>query len=228
MIKGQLYRGKETIQFQLPSGYDELTFRQLELINDVEDEMELFSRLTGLDLETVKKCRKEEVFYILDQLNELYAPEKAEQQAEFIESFELKGQKYYVDADFFSIPAGQWWDMKKFESELIEKPFEFLPRMLSIICRPKGEEYNHAKSTDRVELFRDLDVNTAFKIRGFFLSNLMQYLSDTNHSSRKTTRVKKLLQVSHKWLISLARYLPFLIWQKTKAFCRLCLAKRKK
>lgn len=228
MIKGQLYRGKETIPFELPEGYDELTLRQLELISDIEDEIEMFSVLAGIDLDTVKKCRKEEVFYILDQLNDLYAPEKAEQQAEFVESFELKGETYFVDADFFSIPAGQWWDMKKFESELIEKPFEFLPRMLSIVCRPKGEEYDHSKSADRVELFRDLDVNTAFKIRGFFLSNLMQYLSDTNHSSRKTTRVKKLLQGFRKWLTSSVRSLLFTIWQKIKAFCLRCLAKRKK
>lgn len=228
MITGNLYNGKEKIPFEIPEGYNELSVSQLSKISELEDDLEIFSALTDIPLDTVKKCRKEEVFYIVDQLNGLYDPSKLEESQEYLESFELEGTRYYVDKDIISIPAGQWWDMKKYEADLRDKPLEFIPRMLSILCRPKGEEYSHSKSSERLELFGKLDVETAFRIRGFFLHNLLKYLKDLNLYSKKTTRLRRLLQGIRSWLISSARFLLFTPLQRIRKFYLRCLGKGKR
>lgn len=228
MIKGHLYKGKTKIPFEIPEGYGELTIDQLTKIAELDDELEIFAALSGVEIETVKQCRKEEVAFIVDQLNDLYKPESLEESKQYIESFELNGTTYFVDKDIISIPAGQWWDIKKYEKDLADNPIEFIPRMLSILCRPKGEEYSHTKSSERLDEFRQLDVKTAFQIRGFFLTNLNRYLTDLNHSLKATTPIRKALRVFRSLATSSVHFLRSTLWQRIRMFCLRCLAKRKK
>lgn len=230
MIKGYLKHNSEKVHFKLPENYEELTIKQLHDISEDSDLLVIFSKLTGLDLDLIRKCDNKEVAYIVSQLTTLYDAEntKVEGLSEHVESFMLDGDEFFVDSDMLNIPAGQWWDIKKYESDLKDKPFEFLVRMLSIICRPKGEEYDHQKSSNRLDLFWGLDVMTAFKIRGFFLINLMQSLDDTNHFLKKSSLVKRLLRGIVLYLKNLGVYSRFLIWLKTNIYYLRYLVRRKR
>lgn len=230
MIKGYLKNKKDRIHFEIPENYDELTLRELHLISEDSDLLTIFSKLSGIDLETIKKCDSKEVAFVIAQLTDLYDKEnkRTENVDELVESFTLDEKEFFVDSDMLNIPAGQWWDIKKYESDLKDKPFEFLVRMLSIICRPKGEEYDHQKSSNRLDLFWGLDVMTAFKIRGFFLINLMQSLNDTNHFLKKSSLVKRLLRGIVLYLKNSAVYSRFLIWLKTNIYYLRYLVRRKR
>ena len=225
MIKGNI-NGQ---RFEIPENYKELTLGQLEKLSEVTNPLEQFSVLSGIDLDTLLKVKHGEVEYLLDQITELFSDaDELNELSDVVDSVTLRGVELVMDKDLLTIPAGQWFDLKKYESDLKDKPFEFIRRALSILMRPEGEEYDHAKCSERLDWFNDLDVITAFKVRGFFLTNLDKYLRDSNLYSQKTTHLKRLGRVIVKLVTSLGVYLRFIIWQKINQLFRLCLAKKKK
>lgn len=225
MIKGNINKQK----FELPESYEEMTLGQLEKLSEVEHPLEQFSVLSGIDMDVILKTKHGEVEFILSQLEEFFKDDyKLSQLEGYVKSVTLRGVELFMDKELVSIPSGQWFDMKKYESDLKDKPFEFIKRILSILMRPKGEEYDHAKCNERMEWFNDLDVVTAFKVRGFFLLNLNRYLESTNHYSLRTTLLEKLKRGIVSLVSSSVVYLRFTIWQKISRYFRLCLAKRKK
>lgn len=239
MIKGHLYTTRKTklplgitkdtkIPFEIPSGWHEVTLRQFKKISKDLDYLEMFSELSGIPLETVKQCKPEEVGYFIEQLETIYDPKQLEGLTDIIEEFELNGVTYKINPNLINEKAGQWWDMKKLEADMQDKPIEFIPMMISMLSRPEGEEYDYAKAKEREELFLDLDVLTAFKIRNFFLSSQLVYLINSNRSLRKTTQLKRILQVMGSFLVSLVRYLLSFHWLKKSTSYLLSLVKRKK
>jgi hypothetical protein len=64
MIKGHLHRGDEKINFTIPEGWKELTLETYEKINDEMDALEVFSLLSGLEIELVRKCDVKDVEFL--------------------------------------------------------------------------------------------------------------------------------------------------------------------
>lgn len=206
------------IKFTIPSGWHEITLEKFQQMSDDMDFLELFSLLSGVDIEVIRKCDPKEVAYIVDQMSGLYDPKQLNNSSEYVESFTLNGIEYHVNPNLANESAGAWWDIKKLESDLADKPMDFIPKMLAVLCRPKGEEYSSKLIPEREKLFLQLDVETAFKIRTFFLLSQVLFLKDTDHSLRKSTQVKKLLLAMICLVKSSGRYLLSLTLRKTKKF----------
>ena len=239
MIKGNLYVSKKTklpewlskdtrIDFEIPSGWHEVTLGQFIKISKDMDYLEMFSVFSGIPLETIRQCDPKEVAYIVDQLQDLYNPKELENLTEHVEEFELNGVTYKINPNLINEKAGQWWDMKKLEADAQENPIEFIPMLISMLARPEGEEYDYAKAKEREKLFLELDVLTAFKIRTFFLSSQLVYLINSNRSLRKNTALKRILQVMGNFLKSLVRYLLSFHWLKNTLRYVLSLVGKKK
>lgn len=239
MIKGNLYTTRKTklplgitkdtkIDFEIPSGWHEVTLKQFIKISKDLDYLEMFSVLSGVPLDTIKQCKPDEVAYIVDQLQELYNPKDLENLTEHVEEFELNGVTYKINPNLINEKAGQWWDMKKLEADAQENPIEFIPMLISMLARPEGEEYDYAKAKEREKEFLDLDVLTAFKVRTFFLSSQLVYLINSNRSLRKNTALKRTLQAMGSFLKSLVRYLLSFRWLKsTLRYVRSLVGKKK-
>ena len=239
MIKGNLQPIRKTklpkwltkdtrINFEIPSGWHEVTLEQFIKISKDLDYLEMFSVLSGIDLETVRQCEPKEVAYIVDQLQDLYNPKDLENLTDHVEEFELDGVTYKVNPNLINEKAGQWWDMKKLEADAQENPIEFVPMLISMLARPEGEEYDYAKAKEREKLFLKLDVLTAFKIRTFFLSSQLVFLINSNRSLRKNTPLRRISQVMGNFLKSLVRYLLSFHWLKNTLRYVLSLVKRKR
>jgi hypothetical protein len=239
MIKGNLYTTRKTklplgitkdtkIDFEIPSGWHEVTLKQFIDISKDLDYLEMFSVLSGIELETIKQCKPEEVAYIVEQLEELYNPKELENLTEHVEEFELNGVTYKVNPNLINEKAGQWWDMKKLEAQAQDNPIEFVPMLVSMLSRPEGEEYDYTKAKERSELFLSLDVLTAFKIRTFFLSSQLVSLINSNRYLKKNTPLKRILQGMGSFLKSSVRYLLSFHWLKNTLLYALSLVRKKK
>ena len=239
MIKGNLYTTRKTrlpkwlskdkkIPFSLPETWEEITLRQfIEISKDI-DYLEMFSVLTGIPLETVRQCKTEEVAYIVEQLTTIYNSKDLENLTDIVEEFELHGVIYKINPDLINEKAGQWWDMKKLEVDYKDNPVDFIPMMIAMLSRPDGEEYDYTKAKERSELFLDLDVKTAFKIRNFFLSSQLVYLINSNRYLKKNTVLMRISQVMGNFLVSLVRYLLSFHWLKNTVLYAQSLVKRKR
>jgi hypothetical protein len=188
----------------------------------------MFSVLSGIELETIKQCKPEEVAYIVEQLEELYNPKELENLTEHVEEFELNGVTYKVNPNLINEKAGQWWDMKKLEAQAQDNPIEFVPMLVSMLSRPEGEEYDYTKAKERSELFLNLDVLTAFKIRTFFLSSQLVSLINSNRYLKKNTPLKRILQGMGNFLKSSVRYLLSFHWLKNTLRYVQSLVRKKK
>lgn len=239
MIKGNLYTTRKTklplgitkdtkIDFEIPSGWHEVTLKQFIDISKDLDYLEMFSVLSGIELETIKQCKPEEVAYIVEQLEELYNPKELENLTEHVEEFELNGVTYKVNPNLINEKAGQWWDMKKLEAQAQDNPIEFVPMLVSMLSRPEGEEYDYTKAKERSELFLNLDVLTAFKIRTFFLSSQLVSLINSNRYLKKNTPLKRILQGMGSFLKSSVRYLLSFHWLKNTLRYAQSLVRKKK
>jgi hypothetical protein len=239
MIKGNLYTTRKTklplgitkdtkIDFEIPSGWHEVTLKQFIDISKDLDYLEMFSVLSGIELETIKQCKPEEVAYIVEQLEELYNPKELENLTEHVEEFELNGVTYKVNPNLINEKAGQWWDMKKLEAQAQDNPIEFVPMLVSMLSRPEGEEYDYTKAKERSELFLNLDVLTAFKIRTFFLSSQLVSLINSNRYLKKNTPLKRILQGMGNFLKSSVRYLLSFHWLKNTLRYVQSLVRKKK
>ena len=228
MIKGHLKRNSERIDFTIPEGWKELTLETYEKINDEMDALDIFSLLSGLDIELVKRCDVQEVEFLVSQMDILFNPKDLESDTEPVGDFLIKGRKFIVPTDINSIKAGQYWDIKKIEDMYRDKPLEAVRRLLSYLILEEGKEYDYKDADDKYELFKDLDVSTAYRVRGFFLSNLLLSINDSSLSLIKSTKRKNLKRATTLLLGSMVAYLPSIVWLKIKALLRLFSGKKKR
>lgn len=234
MIKGHFYTKRKKyfnlfntnkINFELPESWDEVKIKNLFELNDDSDYLDMFCVLTGVDKEVVRKAPKEEVAWIIDQISDKLDPSLLEGITCDFDGFEFDGVTYYLPEDLGTESVGQWWDIKRFEQTM--EPKDFIPLMIATMCRPKGEEYDYMKASARAEMFKELDVVTAFKIRNFFLSSQLVYLHDMANSLTKTSRVKRLLRVLIDLIKNGVVYLLFIPFLKIKRFLKGFTVKKK-
>ena len=227
-IKGHLHRGDEKINFTIPEGWKELTLETYEKINEEMDALEVFSLLSGLEIELVRKCDVKDVEFLVSQIEFLFNPKDLENDLESVGAFKIKGRTFNVPTDLLSIKAGQYYDIKKIEDMYRDKPLEAVRRLLSYLILEEGKEYDYKDADDKYELFKDLDVSTAYRVRGFFLSNLLLSINDSSLSLVKSTKRKNLKRATTLLLGSMVAYLPSIVWLKIKALLRLFSGKKKR
>ena len=228
MITGHLYRNEEKINFEIPESWNELTLETYEKINENMDALDVFSLLSGLDINLIKQCNVKEVEFLVSQIETLFDVKKLEESKEFADHFILDNRKFIVPSDLLSIKAGQYWDIRRIEDSYRDKPLEAVRKLLSFFILEQGKEYDYKDTDEKFKLFKRLDVATAYAIRSFFLSNLMLSIEDLNRYSTKSMKRKNLKRVMTLLLGSTVAYLPSLVWLKIKRLLALFSEKKKK
>lgn len=228
MIKGHLVRNEERIDFSIPSGWNELTLETFEKVKEDSDALEVFSALSGLDIEFIKLCDVKEVEFVVSQLETLFNEKDLEDLKEVVDSFTIRGRTFKLPTDLLSIKAGQYWDIRKIEESYQGKPIEAVRKLISFLAIEEDKEYDYKDTDEKYELFKELDVETAFKIRTFFLTNLLLSINDSNLSLIKSTRLKNLKRVMTLLVGSMVAYLPSIVWLRIKRLLALFSGKRKR
>lgn len=228
MIKGHLHKGKEKINFEIPSQWSEITISDLELFSSDSDYLEIFSKMANLSIDLVKNCRAEEVAFIVNELGDLFNFNELTELKEHYDSVILEGRTFNVTTDLFNMPAGQWWDIKKVEQMYHDKPIKALVNMLAMLLIEEGKQYNYSDVEEKVKMIEQMDVETAFKLRGFFLANQIIYLADLKLSSQKATIRKKFWRDMMNLAESTGVYLQSLILHKINLLSVRFLGKKKK
>lgn len=228
MIKGHLVRNEERIDFSIPEGWSELTLETFEKIKEDSNALEVFSFLSGLDIEFIKLCDVKEVEFIVSQLDDLFKEKDLEDLKEVVGSFKVKGRTFVLPTDILSIKAGQYWDIKKVEELYKGKPIEAVRALISYLAIEEGKEYDYKDVEEKLELFKELTVELGFKIRSFFLANLVLSMTDLNLSSIKNTKRKNLKRGTILLVVSTVLYLPSIVWLKIKRLSRLFSERRKR
>jgi hypothetical protein len=90
--------------------------------------------------------------------------------------------------------------------------YEIAPNLVSILCRPKGEEYDEDMSLHRAEKLKDVKMDVAWQV--FFCANLFlfsQEVQDQLYSQEEVRSNRKRLLKVRDWLkaAGTARYLTF-------------------
>ena len=97
-----------------------------------------------------------------------------------IKSFEWDGVEYHLPkmtADGFGglLPMAEETAESWAESNDLhiasENPYECMPLIVAILCRPEGEPYNELTARQRSEVFKQLPVSIAFEV---FFCKLLQ------------------------------------------------------
>lgn len=227
-IKGHLSRGSDKIKFTIPEGWKELTLETYEKISDDMNALDIFSLLSGLDIQLVRKCDAQEVEFLVSQMDELFNPKDLETDVESIDSFKINDRTFNVPSDLLSIKAGQYYDIKKIEEMYKDKPLEAVRKLLSYIILEEGKEYDYKDTEEKYNLFKQLDVQTAFKVRTFFLTSHLLSMTDSNRYLKKTSIVKRLLLDMIHLVKSTVVYLLYLVLHKTRVLLKVFSGLRKR
>ena len=228
MVKGHLKREGQRIDFSMPESWNELTLETYEKINEKMDSLEIFSTLSGLDIELVKRCDVQEIEFLVSQIDVLFNTKDLESDTEPVGDFLINDRRFIVPSDINSIKAGQYWDIKKIEDNYRDKPLLAIRKLLAFFILEEGKEYNYKDNDEKYELFKQLDVETAYRIRSFFLTNLLLSINDSNLSLIKSTKLKNLKRVTTLLVGSMAAYLPSIVWLRIKRLLALFLGKKKR
>lgn len=103
-----------------------------------------------------------------------------------IKSFEWEGVTYHLPkmtADGFGglLPmieeTAESWAESNDLHLASENPYECMPLIVAILCRPEGEPYNELTARQRAEVFKQLPVSIAFEV---FFSKLTQMLTSAS------------------------------------------------
>ena len=109
-----------------------------------------------------------------------------------------------------------------------DKPLEAVRKLLSYIILEEGKEYDYKDTEEKYNLFKQLDVQTAFKVRTFFLTSHLLSMTDSNRYLKKTSIVKRLLLDMIHLVKSMVVYLLYLVSHKTRVLLKVFLGLKKR
>lgn len=120
-----------------------------------------------------------------------------------VESFDFEGVTYHLPksrevlgnkeegAEMTAIEFTESADLEIYSRELDGGKYEVLPNIISILCRPEGEEYSEQVSLIRAERFKHLDMATAWEV--FF--SIIDYSARFAAASLTSSAVEGLKQL---------------------------------
>jgi len=166
-------KDKIVIPFQIPEKWEEITiemyikvFQNNKQINDLE----FLHYISDISLETLRRCDKKQVLYILYQIREIFTPEALEEEAkEAISSFEFEGKTYVLPKHLGEETIGEYYDLLEIEKRIENGGHEYFPLMMAMLFREEGVEYDFKECQERAKHFEKLPITYAFKARNFFL-----------------------------------------------------------
>ena len=167
------------------SDFDDLDkiMEDIEFVDSVALNKDIFGFLTGLDSDDVKKTDINQVNKVVEtigMLTEEYKPTG-------INSFDLDGETYYFPSDSFKNNTyGDFIEATQLDMTIEHMKngrYDVLPQQMAILCRRVDEEFDENEIDEKTKKFKKLSMDIVFEF-GFFL----------------TIQSKKLLKISNLFL----------------------------
>jgi len=154
----------------IDSEFYEKIIEDTEFFNETLLNQDIFSFITGMKKENVKKTKIEEVNKVLEVLNYLtkdYEPKG-------IDRFELDGDTYYFPQEYLKNNTfGDFIETSQLDKSIEQFKngrFDVLPQQMAILCRKAGEQYDEDAVDEKTEKFKKLTMDKVFEF-AFFLTN---------------------------------------------------------
>ena len=103
----------------------------------------------------------------------------------------IDGKEYFIISSD-DLTLGEWVDVDAVLGD--DENLTKLSDMLSIICRPAGEEYNHKTAKERAQLFRQQPCSKMIPLVSFFFHREQSFNEILTHSSAVEAAAARLLR----------------------------------
>jgi hypothetical protein len=178
----------EGIDYKLPEDLNEMTLEStLELIemlqigtdSDLLTAMNIFSIMTGCSMDTLMKLNTMSFNKIIENLKwfETLDLSKFSNRVVMIEgkAWEL------IDLNKLTMGESVSIDLVNRRHQTLKESY---PRILSVILRPEGEQFNADLMEERAQYFRQFGTGELVVYVNFFLNGVAQSISDTQNSGK--------------------------------------------
>lgn len=159
----------------IPESWNEVTLRKFQEVAqvDIENErlkaIEIISIMADCDPDILKNTDIETLNEILNRLDWTKIPPDGEHKTEIT----VNGITYYL-VNLRSLSNGEWIDLDTY----CESHIENIHKIMAILYRPNGEEYNSKLSEERASVFLDeVKINDVFGTMLFFSLIGIKYMS---------------------------------------------------
>lgn len=157
--------------------------------------LQLVMRHTTLPRKVLEQMPARDVKTMMDAMAVLlHESRKAKDAAEQAEpkSFTFKGVKYMVPQEIEKdMTFGQWESLDKVLLPKCKSDAEGYTAILAVCCWPAGEEFDGGKINEKMELFMDLPVRTAFEVCAFFFGSSEQLWGSINRIVKRSVGLLK-------------------------------------
>ncbi len=165
----------------LPDKITDITDPAQWLNYGVQYASQAFTLLSGFDRATVDKTQAADIIvyfnhYILKFIVDLHSQTPQTYEPTGIKSFKMQGVEYLLPTSLkvesktlpmYSATAVEFVESSNVMaliSDLKTDGIKYLPLMIAIYCRPKGDSFNEKIATERAELFKELPMSVAWEL----------------------------------------------------------------
>lgn len=148
----------------------------------------------GVDNSVLDKCIDGEILDLYYAISKCLTFDKPNDE---MVSFEFEGREYELPSPLMKgsslIEYLQSVQFQNLTAELQNGYYKSLPKVVAILCRPKGEDYNSEIIDERAKLFEQLPTSIAINV-GFFLNKLNSILLNYSLAYTASQQLSKLKQ----------------------------------
>tara|TARA_R110000751_G_scaffold3658_2_gene17398 strand:+ start:964 stop:1650 length:687 start_codon:yes stop_codon:yes gene_type:complete len=150
--------------------YLEKMIGDIEILDEIRLNSEIFSFVSGLPKEDMKKVDMEQVTKVINTLGILTEEYKPTGER----SFEFEEETYYFPSEMLRKNTyGDFIESTQLEMTIDSMKngrYDILPEQMAILCRRAGEEYDEDLIADKTEKFKNLKMDSVMEF-AFFLTN---------------------------------------------------------
>ena len=187
--------GQKDLDITIPESWDDVTFKQLQLIYNEEDSLKRVSVLTGIPVESFTKYPELADFYVWLESKLSWSSEWMEADNDGV-VFVLEDDSFYFPKDVGVLSIGLYKDIQKEATDNKDNIIDIYP----LICASyyqllKDGEYDYIKASELVPMFENQPCNKVYQAAGFFLSKVNVLRSGTKKGvrSRVIVMIRSLL-----------------------------------
>jgi len=142
----------------------------IEFIDDIKLNRDIFCFLSGLSKEDMKRVDMEKVTQVINTIGVLtqeYVPKG-------VRSFDFEGETYNFPSEFLKENTyGDFIESTQLDMSIDNMKngrYDVLPEQMAILCRRVGEEYDEDLIAEKTEKFKELKMDTVLEF-AFFLTS---------------------------------------------------------
>lgn len=189
------YKG---LEIHIPTSFTDVPFNVYEEVHKMRPEtirqhVDVPALICGVESEVLLKAPAEIMDVIIERIMFIFRPHDLPPAP----GFKFEDVTYVCEVER-SLTVAEWVDIEQAQKQ----ETDVLSTVMSIICRPAGEEYDPNKSAERVEIFKRAPSNLILPVLAFFLRR-KEKLEKLTNAYLSAKRAAELLPLNIKSLRSL-------------------------